>query len=142
MWKEIASNLIWFVVIVVIVSVIAGCKTKNASNNDGYHKISAQDAKSMMDEGNPYTILDVRTEGEYESEHINGAILIPYNEIKNRAESELADKSALIFVYCQTGVRAAAACKTLVSLGYTNVYDMGGIVDWPYDTVVSDRLEY
>jgi len=137
MWKEI----IFLVLIVVIVGVIAGCKAKNLSNNESYHKISAQDAKAMMDEGSPYTLLDVRTESEYENEHIDGAILIPYDEIKKRAESELADKSALIFVYCKTGVRAATASKTLADLGYTNVYDMGGIVDWPYDTV-EGNLEY
>ena len=99
-----------------------------------YAKISAQHAKSMMDEGKSYILLDVRTDAEYKEIRIEGAILIPDTEIKDRAESELPDKDALILVYCRSGRRSASAANELVSMGYSNVYDFGGILDWPYET--------
>jgi len=97
--------------------------------------ISAKEAKAMMDEGKPYTLLDVRTAGEYSSGHIKGAILIPNTEIASRAGKELPDKGAVILIYCRSGVRAANAAQILAGMGYTNVYNFGGIMDWPYETV-------
>ena len=109
---------------------------ESADNTKGvYHKISPEDAKNMMDENNSYIILDVRTESEYDDQHIPNAILIPNDEIKDRAETELPDKNALIFVYCRSGVRSANASRALVDMGYTDIYDIGGIINWPYDTV-------
>jgi len=89
----------------------------------------------MMDELDTYIILDVRSESEFEAQHINGAILIPVSELRSRAEKELPDKDAVIFVYCRAGNRSAEAARLLISMGYTNVYDMGGIGDWPNETV-------
>ena len=100
-----------------------------------YHKITPKEAKEVMDKGEPYILLDVRTDEEYSEKRIEGAILIPDFEIGSRAGSELPDKDALILVYCRGGRRSANAANELVSLGYTNVYDIGGINDWPYDTV-------
>jgi len=100
-----------------------------------YHKISAKEAKEMMDSTENYILLDVRTESEYKDKRIDGAVLIPDYEIKDRAESELPDKNAVIFVYCRSGSRSRGASNALVDMGYTNVYDIGGIIDWPYDTV-------
>ncbi|MCL1874195.1 MAG: rhodanese-like domain-containing protein [Clostridiales bacterium] len=100
-----------------------------------YHKITAKEAKEVMNRGEPYILLDVRTDEEYSDKRIEGAILIPDFEIGSRAGSELPDKDALILVYCRGGRRSANAANELVSLGYTNVYDIGGINDWPYDTV-------
>jgi len=97
--------------------------------------ISAKQAKTIMDEGGPCTILDVRTSGEFRDKHIKGAILIPVDEIEFRAESKLPDKNAVILVYCQSGGRAARAAKMLADMGYTNVSNFGGIMGWPYDTV-------
>lgn len=105
------------------------------SMNTTYQKISAEEAKIKMDEGGEYILLDVRTEEEFKAGRIDGAILIPVNEIKDRAEEELEDKDALILVYCRSGRRSAAAAEELASLGYTNVCDFGGIISWPYDTV-------
>ena len=81
--------------------------------------------------------MDVRTQSEYDGGHIKDAVLIPYDEIGARAPTELPDKTARILVYCLSGSRSSAAAHTLVGLGYTNVYDMGGISDWPYGTVNS-----
>ena len=109
--------------------------TSENSSEAVYHKISAEEAKKMMDSTQNYILLDVRTESEYKDKHIDGAILIPDYEIKDRAESELPDKNAVIFVYCRSGNRSRSAANALVNMGYTNIYDIGGIIDWPYDTV-------
>jgi rhodanese-related sulfurtransferase len=100
-----------------------------------YLKITAEEAKSIMDDGSPFILLDVRTPEEFAAGHIEGALLIPDNEIASRAAAELPDKDARILLYCRTGIRAAGAANALISMGYTGVYDMGGIVDWPYGTV-------
>lgn len=82
-----------------------------------------------------YVIIDARTEDEFAEGHIEGAILIPEYEIKDRAEKELPDKDALILVYCRSGRRSKIASEELVRLGYTNVKEFGGIIDWPYEIV-------
>jgi len=89
----------------------------------------------MMQDTKEYILLDVRTEGEFVNEHIEGAILIPDNEIGERATDELPDKNALILIYCRSGRRSEAAARELVEMGYTNVYDFGGILDWPFETI-------
>lgn len=99
-----------------------------------YHKLTPQEAKEIMDSGEAYILLDVRTQAEYDEGHIEGAILIPDNELQSRAEKELPDKAARILLYCRSGRRSAASANALVALGYTQVYDFGGIIDWPYET--------
>ncbi len=80
-------------------------------------------------------IVDVRTPEEYAQEHIEGAINIPNEEITDKEPEQLPDKDARILVYCRSGVRSKQAADKLVVMGYGNVYDMGGINDWPYETV-------
>ncbi|MDO4542798.1 MAG: rhodanese-like domain-containing protein, partial [Bacillota bacterium] len=87
------------------------------------------------------TVVDVRTPEEYEEEHITAAILVPVESIRDEAPSMLPDKEANLLVYCRTGVRSEQAAKELVALGYNNVYDFGGIVDWTYGTEGGDNLE-
>ena len=99
-----------------------------------YHKISAKEAKKMLDENPDAILLDVRNESEYKEEHIPRAILLPVNEIGTKAKEKLPDKDALILVYCRSGGRSRNAANILVSLGYTKVYDFGGIMSWPYET--------
>ena len=101
-----------------------------------YHTISAKDAKEMLDSGAAVTVLDVREQYEYDSGHIPGAVLLPSGSVKEKAAETLPDKDATIFVYCRSGSRSGAASRTLVSLGYTQVYDLGGISSWPYDVVM------
>ena len=128
-------------ILLLFAVALAGCTdTENTSESSQpqdpvYTKISAEQAKNMMDEENPFILLDVRTEAEYNEKHIGGAVLIPDTEIKSRAESELPDKDAIILVYCRSGRRSASAANELVSMGYSNVYNFGGILDWPYETV-------
>lgn len=100
-----------------------------------YHKITAEDAKKLLDENKDVILLDVRMQEEYDERHIEGARLIPDIELSKRAEEELPDKDATILVYCRSGVRSEASARDLVDLGYTNVYDFGGIISYPYDTV-------
>ena len=88
-----------------------------------------------MSELEDFVLLDVRTAEEYKAQRINGAILFPDYEIKSRSEKELPDKNRTILVYCRSGRRSENAARILVSLGYRNVYDFGGIMDWPYETV-------
>ena len=89
----------------------------------------------MMDEGKPYTLLDVRTLEEFNAGWIKGAMLIPVDELGARAEKELPEKSVPILIYCRSGVRSARAARILAELGYTKIYDLGGIINWPYGTV-------
>ena len=98
-----------------------------------YRKITAQDAYELMSE--PHILLDCRTEAEFREWHIDGAILIPDYEIYDRVEAELPDKDALILIYCRSGRRSALIADDMIYLGYTNLYDFGGIIDWHYDIV-------
>lgn len=108
--------------------LMSACATESR-----YHKISAEDAKEMMDT-QEVIIVDVRTQEEYDAGHIEHAILIP-NESISAEPSELEDKDAMILVYCRSGARSKQASDKLVNLGYTNIYDFGGIIDWPYEIV-------
>jgi len=99
-----------------------------------YHKISAKEAKKMLDENPQAVLVDVRSEAEFKEKHIKGAILLPLPDITNKAEEVLPDKNALILVYCRSGVRSKNASDLLVSMGYTGVCDFGGIMNWPYET--------
>ena len=112
---------------------IAGCSSDGGSAS--YEQISGAEAKALMDSESGYIIIDARTQSEFDEGHIPGAILIPEYEIAERAESELSDKNQLILVYCRSGRRSKIAAEELVKLGYTNVKEFGGIIDWEYEIV-------
>ena len=98
-----------------------------------YEQISQEEAKKIMDSEKEYIILDTREQDEFNEGHIPGAILIPYTEIEEKAEKVLPDKDALILVYCRSGRRSKIASESLAELGYTNVKEFGGIIDWRYE---------
>lgn len=98
-------------------------------------KINAQQAKEMMDGSSTLILLDVRTQEEYDEGHIEGALLIPDYEIDDKAGEQLEDKDATILIYCRSGRRSALAAQALADLGYSSVYDFGGIIDWPYEII-------
>ena len=104
-------------------------------NTPTYDQITAEEAKTIMDTEKDYIIIDARTEEEFAEGHIENAILIPEYEIAQRAEKELPDKEQLILVYCRSGRRSKIASEELIKLGYTNVKEFGGIIDWQYDIV-------
>ena len=110
-----------------------GCVSYGGSAT--YEQISGAEAKALMDSESGYIIIDARTQSEYDEGHIPGAILIPEYEIADRAEKELPDKNQLILVYCRSGRRSKIAAEELVKLGYTNVKEFGGIIDWEYEIV-------
>ena len=123
----------WFIMLMVSLSFFgtAACGGKNVS----YEQITPQEAKAIMDTQSDYIIIDSRTIEEFEQGHIENAILIPEYEISKQAEKQLPDKKQLILVYCRSGRRSKIASEELVKLGYTNVKEFGGIIDWPYDVV-------
>ena len=99
-----------------------------------YEQITQKEAKKIMDGGNDFVILDTREQEEFDEGHIPSAILIPYTEIEQKAEEVIPDKETVVLVYCRSGRRSKIASQSLADLGYTNVKEFGGIIDWPYDT--------
>ena len=95
--------------------------------------ITAQEAKQIMDREEGYIILDTRTQEEYDQGHIPGAIVISHDKIEEKAEMMLPQKDQLILVYCRSGRRSKLAAEALAKLGYTNIKEFGGIIDWPYE---------
>lgn len=125
------KRLVW---IFLAVFIFAACGQKTQNNREvGYVNITPEQAKELMDTREGYIILDTRTQEEYEGGHIPGAILIPYDEILEKAEEVLPGKDQLILVYCRSGRRSKLAAADLVKLGYTNVKEFGGIVAWEYE---------
>ena len=110
-----------------------GCVGCSDGGSASYDQIGGAEAKALMDSESGYIIIDARTQSEYDEGHIPGAILIPEYEIADRAEKELHDKNQLILVYCRSGRRSKIAAEELVKLGYTNVKEFGGIIDWEYE---------
>ena len=124
-----------FALMLLALALPFGCVGCVAGGSATYEQISGSEAKALMDSESGYIIIDARTKSEFDEGHISGAILIPEYEIAERAENELLDKNQLILVYCRSGRRSKIAAEELVKLGYTNVKEFGGIIDWEYETV-------
>ena len=126
--------------IITVATVFAGCTQKTNTehteatqvNIGTYYQIPQDEAKRIMDEESDYIIVDAREQSEYDEGHIKGAIVIPYTEIEQKAEEMLPDKEQLILVYCRSGRRSKIAAQSLANMGYTNVKEFGGIIDWQY----------
>ena len=120
--------------LLLAVMMLTACG-QDKENNQGavYVNITAEEAKEIMDTEEGYIILDVREQDEYDAGHISGAILIPYTQIEAKANEMLPDKDQLILVYCRSGRRSKIAAEALAELGYTNIKEFGGILDWPYE---------
>ena len=126
-------NILYITLIIcIILFVVVGCTNSDSKKNTVYQKITAEEAKKLMETEN-VIILDVRTQEEYNEGHIKNSILLPDTEISTKAQEVLKDKDSKILVYCRSGRRSAHASKMLISMGYTNVYDFGGIIDWKYE---------
>ena len=124
------------VLMMISLSLFGLCGCGNTpQNTPTYTQISAAEAKEMMKTEKDYVIIDARTEEEFAEGHIEGAILIPEYEILAKAEAYIPDKDTLVLVYCRSGRRSKIASENLIKLGYTNVYEFGGIIDWPYEIV-------
>ena len=126
--------------IILVLLSIAGCGMKDkAMDGDGmlksYQKISQAEAKEMMKKDDGHIIVDVRRQDEYESGHIPGAVLIPNESIGTEKPEELPDQDQIILVYCRSGNRSSQAAQKLFDMGYTKVYDFGGINTWDGEIV-------
>ncbi|MBE6966717.1 MAG: rhodanese-like domain-containing protein [Ruminococcaceae bacterium] len=124
---------------VLLCILLAACGNDTNNTNKGenamYEQITAEDAKKIMDSNEEHIILDVREQDEFDAGHIPGAILLPYTEIESKAGEMLPDKDKQILVYCRSGRRSKIAAEALARLGYTNIKEFGGIIDWPYEVV-------
>lgn len=117
------------IIIALTINIMTSC------TDTKYKKITAQQAKEMMT-NEEAIIVDVRELHEFNAGHIEGAILLPLSNLEALAEEMLTDKNAIILIYCRSGNRSKTAALELIDLGYKNVYDFGGILDWTYGTVV------
>ena len=113
--------------------LLSGCVSEGGEA-DTYRQVTMDEAVSIMQEENDYVILDVRRPDEFEEKHIPGAVNIPNETIGTEEISALPDKDQLILVYCRSGNRSKQASEKLVALGYTNVVEFGGIIDWTGET--------
>ena len=141
------KGIIILMLLVLTASIYTGCTAKpsggsSQSEQEGdkntvkaeYHKISQDEAKKRMDEHENIVIVDVRQENEYKEGHIKDAVLVPLDTIGDEKPEALPDLNQEILVYCRSGKRSEQASRKLVALGYTNIYDFGGINTWPYET--------
>ena len=112
--------------------LLAGCSGNTTDSS--YQQITQEEAKEMMDTQN-VVILDVREQNEYDGGHIPGAVLLPVGTIDEAAAAEvIPNKDSTVLVYCRSGNRSKTASSKLAELGYTNIYEFGGINTWPYET--------
>lgn len=129
------KKLIFILLFVIIVGAGIFIFMSTNSNEIQYVKISSSEAKEIIDNDNNVVIVDVRTNDEYATGHIEGAICIPNETISNQVSDLLPDKDQEILVYCRSGNRSKQAAFKLIDLGYKNVKDFGGIIDWPYEII-------
>ena len=112
--------------------VLSGCTNSDSSaDKASFLQITMDDAVMLMENEVNYIILDVRTQEEYDEGHIPGSICIPNETIENEPPAQLPDKNQLILVYCRSGNRSKQASSKLAAMGYTNIREFGGIIDWP-----------
>lgn len=146
------NKIYTIIIITTIIVLFTGCQTQSLKSQNQnqinieenspspspeivgeYKTISPSEAKNRLEAEADIILLDVRTIEEYNEGHIPSSILIPYDDIVEQAKTKLPDKSSTIFVYCRSGRRSKIATEALIANGYTNVYDLGGIIDWPYE---------
>ena len=122
-------------ILLVLIMALSGCGAAPQESSAGYQQITAEEAKEMIDTLDDEIILDVREQEEYDTKHIPDAILLPVGMIdEDTAEGVIPEKDSVVLVYCRSGNRSKTAYNKLAQLGYTQVYEFGGINDWPYET--------
>ena len=127
------------VVMLAALCLLCGCGGEEPSREETvvvtFRQISQEEAKTIMSTNREAVILDVRTQEEFDSGHIKGAVLLPVDEITEETAREvIPTQDTQVLVYCRSGNRSVTASKTLAQLGYTEVYEFGGINTWPYET--------
>ena len=120
-----------FPLMLAILLVLTGCGGTAAENT--YQQITQEEAKNMMDTQEAI-VLDVREQDEFDAGHIPGAVLLPVGTItKDTAAAVIPELDSVVLVYCRSGNRSKKASQALVDLGYTGIYEFGGINTWPYE---------
>lgn len=119
--------------LVILLMLILVGYTGQVAAQTPYRKLTTKEAKMRMDQADYDMILDVRPIEAYRKGHIKNAISLPASELDRQEKNVLKDKNAVIFVYCTSGKISKNICEKLIRKGYTQVYDLGGIVDWPYE---------
>lgn len=149
---RIKNRLLYLAMFITIIALITACtnttETDDVTENTTVtsvaettepikngSEISPQDAKERLDSDEAIILVDVRTSEEYDSGHIPESILLPIDTLEKNATTQFPDLDATYFVYCRSGNRSAQAVRIMLGLGYTSVYDLGGIIDWPYEVV-------
>jgi len=123
-----------FLLALAVSFLLSGCGKNSSAGGGAYQQITQEKAKEMMDADPSAIILDVREQDEYDSGHIPGAVLLPVGKITaDSAAAVIPDLDATVLVYCRSGNRSKTASAALVDLGYTRIYEFGGINTWPYD---------
>ena len=118
------------IIFFAIIVLLSGCAQPSGSTTASYKQITQEEAKEMMTKDDGHIIVDVRRQDEYDEGHIPDAILIPNESITDKQPDELPDLNQIILVYCRSGRRSKEASQKLADIGYTNVYEFGGIITW------------
>ena len=121
--------------VLAVVMMLSGCDLANSSTSASYKQITQEEAKEMMKKDDGHIIIDVRRQDEYDEGHIPGAVLIPNESITDKQPEELPKLDQIILVYCRSGRRSKEASQKLADIGYTNVYEFGGINTWTGEIV-------
>ena len=129
-----------------VLLLLAGCSSKGqVMDGDGmmnsYRQISQEEAARMMEKDDGHIVVDVRRQDEYDAGHIPGAVLIPNEDIGTEMPKELPDPDQIILIYCRSGNRSKQAAQNLFDMGYTNIYEFGGINTWTGEIVTVDNNE-
>ena len=138
--EELIMKKIILIIMIIVSLFFVACsvndQNEEVSDSEGeVLMISPEEAKENLDDDSEIILLDVRTLMEYEDEHIEGAVLLPLDELAEKASEVIPSQEKTYYVYCRSGNRSATAAQLLVDMGYKSIYDLGGIIDWPYDTV-------
>ena len=128
--SKVLYGILAIVLIVIIVIVLLNIRGENMEKEATFKSVSMDEIVQIMNENDDYVILDVRTEEEFKEGHIPNAICIPNETINNDVINELPDKDQLILIYCRSGNRSKQAANKLQKLGYTNLIEFGGFIDW------------
>jgi len=129
------ENMKRILAILLIFLLLVGCAPGQSGGAAGYTRISQEEAREMMEAGDGHVVVDVRRQEEYDAGHIPGAILIPNESIGTTPPEELPDLDQIILIYCRSGNRSKQAAQKLANMGYTNVYEFGGINTWTGEIV-------
>ena len=114
--------------------------TENTGEYSGYKQITQEEAKDMMAQDDGHIIVDVRRQDEFAAGHIPDAVCIPNETIDKMKPAELPDTEQIILIYCRSGNRSKQAAQKLADMGYTNIYEFGGIIDWTGEVVTEDNV--